>query len=94
MPNCMRPLELWKNLYQKPTVGSWIMRMSPAQLAPDEGLKSFKVTPSVAHPVLLAALLPYPPMPVVEITVEVVPGMAVLVGVAGIGAVFVIVMMS
>ena len=79
-----------------------MMRMSPAQLAPDDGLKSFTGTPSVAQPVLLAATLPYPPIPVVEILVVVVAGMAgvvavtppVVVLVAGIAVVLVTVTAS
>ena len=78
------------------------MRMSPAQFEPDDGLKSFTGTPSVAQPVSLAAKLPYPPIPVVVILVVVVAGMAgvvtvtppVVVLVAGIAVVFVMVTAS
>jgi hypothetical protein len=68
--------------------------MSPAQLAPADGLKSLTGTPSVAQPELLAAKLPYPPIPVVEIVVWVVAGMAGEVSVAGIAVVLVMVMAS
>ena len=74
-----------------------MLRMSPAQFAPDDGLKSLIGTPSVAQPVLLAATLAYPPIPVVEIVVFVVAGIAgvvtvtpaVVVLVAGIAVVLV-----
>jgi len=45
----------------------------------------------VAQPVLMAAKLPYPPIPVVEILVVVVAGIADDVAVAGIAVVLVIV---
>jgi hypothetical protein len=59
-------------------------------------------TPSDEHPLLLAATFPYPPMPVVLMTVWVVAGMAgvvvvtppVVVLVAGIAVVLVIVIAS
>ncbi len=57
--------------------------MSPAQLEPDDGLKSFTGTPSVAQPKLLAATFPYPPIPFSENVVVVVAGMAGVVTVTG-----------
>ncbi len=59
--------------------------MSPAQVPPAEGLKSLIGADCVEQPELLAAMLPYPPMPLRAKVVVVVAGMAIVVVVAGDG---------
>jgi hypothetical protein len=66
--------------------------MSPAQVPPVDGVNDPDGNPSVLHPLLFAAGFPYPPIPVVEIVVFVVAGMAPEVAVAGIAGVAVTVM--
>src|ERR1700746_2358087 len=100
IPQRRPPFGPWKNLYQKPSVPSSIRRVSPAQLPPLEGVVTGLSPPtivpptvlfgaaSVGHPLLLAKGEPYPPMPLFLMVVVVVPGIAVLVGLAGIAAVF------
>ena len=83
MPQRSPPLGPWMILCQKPRVPSAMRRVSPAQVPPPEGTSGLVGGFSVLQPELLAKVEPYPPNWFVLMVVVVVPGIAVVVAVAG-----------
>src|SRR5229473_5279475 len=87
MPQRIPPFGPLYSLCQNPSVPSVMMRMSPAQVPPVEGVNDPVGGRSVLHPLLFAAGLPNPPMPFVKIVVLVVAGYAGCAPEAGIAGV-------
>src|SRR5436853_7536643 len=94
MPQRRPPFGPCVNRCQKPRVPCTTRRVSPAQVPPPEGISWLVGAFSVLQPELLAKREPYPPIWFTLIVVVVVPGIAVVVVVAGIPGVLTTAMLS